>query len=223
MADNIKRSAIETYLIDNISIPDYFNEHIYGTKEGLSKLVDVNGSASCCPFHDDVNPSFRYWKQKKFFMCFGCSVAGDVINLHRLTLQKKTGRRVSRNFAIEDMCKVYGIKYKSKRAGTKKVEEPEEVETSDEKVVIEEDSVFDRCRKSLNIDEALVESRKHFSLNMFKRANQSIIKVSKNYKLETKFAKFDELDLQACVAIAAGEDDFQTAENMRIENIKSAI
>ena len=83
MALNSSRNAqLEAFVCDTISIPVYFNDHLYGTKEGLTKLVESSGSASVCPFHDDVNPSFRYWQAKKFFNCFGCGVSGDVCDCH---------------------------------------------------------------------------------------------------------------------------------------------
>ena len=65
-----KTNVLEQYIIDTISVPEYFNKHVIGLKPGLTPLNDLNGSASLCPFHDDVNPSFRYWKVKKFFMCY---------------------------------------------------------------------------------------------------------------------------------------------------------
>lgn len=110
MARNGANAKLEEFIVDTISIPDYFNAHLLGTKEGLTRLVDAAGSASCCPFHDDVNPSFRYWKVKKFFNCFGCGVSGDVINLHRLALQRKNNVRVTRDAALMDLCRLYNIK-----------------------------------------------------------------------------------------------------------------
>lgn len=110
MARNGANAKLEEFVVDTISIPDYFNKHLLGTKAGLTRLVDAAGSASCCPFHDDVNPSFRYWKVKKFFNCFGCGVSGDVINLHRLALQQKNNVRVTRDAALKDLCRLYNIK-----------------------------------------------------------------------------------------------------------------
>ena len=118
MARNGANAKLEEFIVDTISIPDYFNAHLLGTKEGLTRLVDAAGSASCCPFHDDVNPSFRYWKVKKFFNCFGCGVSGDVINLHRLTLQRKNNVRVTRDAALMDLCRLYNIKL-PERASTR--------------------------------------------------------------------------------------------------------
>jgi DNA primase len=33
---------------------------------------------ACCPFHNEKTPSFNVSRDKGFFKCFGCGVAGDL-------------------------------------------------------------------------------------------------------------------------------------------------
>lgn len=44
---------------------------------------------ACCPFHDEKTPSFNVSRDKGFYKCFGCGVAGDVFtflqNIENLT------------------------------------------------------------------------------------------------------------------------------------------
>jgi DNA primase len=35
---------------------------------------------ACCPFHEEVTPSFTVSPQKQFYHCFGCGVGGNVIS-----------------------------------------------------------------------------------------------------------------------------------------------
>ena len=220
-----KNKALEEYVIEHILIPDYFNRFLVNTKPGLSKLADVNGSASCCPFHDDVNPSFRYWRQKKFFNCFGCNLSGDVINLHRITLQRKLKTRVSREKALFDLCQLYNIQVNTQvrtNSLTKTQRTVDTIDTPIESVEIETKSVFDKCRQSINLEPALVESRKHFSLLTFRRENKAI-QENRNLTLEQRFAAYDKLDYKAQIAISIDEAHLSEAEKMRISDIDKAI
>lgn len=229
MATNKKRSVLEQYIIDNISIPDYFNKYIYANlKPGLTAMTDHDGSSSLCPFHDDVNPSFRYWKPKKLFMCFGCRASGDVINLHRLTVQAKTHKPMSREAAIKDLCRLYNIIYKPNKTyhtgtgiddSSNAIEVPEDA--PDAKVV-EDISVFDRCRKEMLISEALADHRKSFNLNIYKTQNAQI-RGNSNLTLQQKFAAYAELDLLACTAISCTDDKLEAANNLTIGDIRDAI
>lgn len=217
--------ALEEYVIEHILIPDYFNRFLYNTKPGLSKMADVNGSASCCPFHDDVNPSFRYWRQKKFFNCFGCNISGDVINLHRLALQRKTHTRVSREKALYDLCKLYDIQMttqvKTNRI-TKQESKQDVIQMGTVTTEIQNLSVFDKCRQAIDLNSALVESRKHFSLLTFQRENRQIL-ANNNLTLDERFQAYDKLDNKALIAISIDEGHLSDVEKMTIASINSAI
>ena len=220
-----KNKALEEYVIEHILIPDYFNRFLLHTKPGLSKMLDVNGSASCCPFHDDINPSFRYWRQKKFFNCFGCNLSGDVINLHRITLQRRLKTRVSREQALKDLCQLYNIQFTTEtrtRQITNSQVQVDTIQTSTGTLEIENQSVFDKCRQSINLEPALVESRKHFNLLTFKRENKAI-QENANLTLEQRFAAYDKLDYKAQIAISIDEEHLSETEKMTIANIDSAI
>ena len=220
-----KNKAIEEYVIEHILIPDYFNRFLLNTKPGLSKLVDVNGSASCCPFHDDINPSFRYWRQKKFFNCFGCNLSGDIINLHRITLQRRLKTRVSREQALFDLCQLYNIQINTKVKTsilTKTQRTVDVIEKGNESIEIETQSVFDKCRQSINLEPALVESRRHFNLLTFKRENKAI-RENANLTLEQRFTAYDKLDYKAQIAISIDEAHVSETEKLKISDIDSAI
>lgn len=196
-----RTNALEQYIIDTISIPAYFNRFLADKKKGIVELHEETSTATICPFHDDVNPSFRYWKAKRFFMCFGCHVAGDVINLHRLRLQRQMGVSVSRVSAVNDLCKLYNIQYKGKAgkgAGG--------IITKDNVEVADDISVFERCRRSLHLSDALRENRKHFNFLTFKQQNDSVKNGQSDWS--AKFKAYEELDLRTCVAINATDDRF---------------
>lgn len=201
-------NVLEQYLIDNISVPEYFNKYLADKSKGIAELHEEASTATLCPFHDDVNPSFRYWKPKRFFMCFGCGIAGDVINLHRLTLQRKLKTRVSRETAVRDLCRLYGIQYKRPTSSRKnKGISDILVDAEGEKVVLEDISIFDRCRKSIHLMDELREQRRHFTFAMFKQQNERV-KANTEMTVEERFAAYEDLDFRACVAINATDDHF---------------
>ena len=58
--------------------------------EYIGRYVDLKRGVGLCPFHDEKTPSFRV--HSKFYKCFGCGAAGDVLNfamrLHSLSFGK---------------------------------------------------------------------------------------------------------------------------------------
>lgn len=212
-----QHSELEDYLIEHISIPTYFNKYLADKSKGINELSDLTGTATVCPFHDDVNPSFRYWKAKNLFVCFGCHVSGDVINLHRLTLQRKRGGKVTRAYAVQDLCSLYGIK-------TVKTEEEAEKlaqEGTTDSVVVEK-SIFQRARENLDLNKALMDNRRQFNLLTFRRNNEQI-KANSNLDEDSRFKAYDELDLMASVALAATNEQLSVVDNMTLADIDAAI
>ena len=193
-----RNNALEQYLIDHVSIPEYFNRFLANKEKGIAELHEETSTATLCPFHDDVNPSFRYWKPKRFFMCFGCGVSGDVINLHRLVLQRAARVKIARETAVKDLCRIYNIKYSNHSKGKK---------DAPELTVVEKVSVFERCRRATHLQTELVEQRKHFSFAMYKQQNTRI-KDNSSLTAEERFKAFEELDFKASVAVNATDDHF---------------
>ena len=241
---------LEEFVKDTISIPTYFNAHILPTKKGLNKLTDHASSASVCPFHDDVKPSFRYWQVKRMFNCFGCGVSGDVINLHRLTLQRKNNVSVSRETALYDLCKLYNIRYerdtvkgKTARAlqqaqlsalvqaqaqaqqtlamqdaegigkqelGIVSTETRPEIIPPDD--VLNDSNVFERCRRALNITNALKENSESFTMLTYRNKNREI--TERAGKLTDKLESYTQLDEIAGILISVTEDKFAVAAKL---------
>lgn len=86
MADNrtteIKQKvSIPMYFYNIIvpNIPDYYSDY----------PVDFDiRPVACCPLHDEVTPSMRFYEETNTFYCFGCTAGGDIIELHRRFMEK---------------------------------------------------------------------------------------------------------------------------------------
>ncbi|MGM0410098.1 MAG: CHC2 zinc finger domain-containing protein [Bacillota bacterium] len=48
-------------------------------KNVVEKYIDLKGKKAICPFHDDGDPSLYIYPETNTFKCFGCGIAGDVI------------------------------------------------------------------------------------------------------------------------------------------------
>ena len=65
---------------------------------GLSKLTDKgNYYQSCCPIHNDSNPSFVIYKNSYHYRCFSCGENGHVYQL----LEDLTGKSVYTTFNLK--------------------------------------------------------------------------------------------------------------------------
>ena len=217
-----KTSAVEKYLLEHISIPAYFNKHLVDKSKGIHELNELVGTSTVCPFHDDVNPSFRYWKAKNLFVCFGCGCSGDVINLHRLTLQRNTGRKVSRKKAVEDLCRIYNIQVVTTPVAPVNAPEGTTAEDNSTGGVIQEKSPFDRAREALDLSTALVQNRKEFTFLTFKQRNDQI-KNNRNLDFEQRFRDYDALDLDACIAVNVSDDNLRALQSISLSDIDAAI
>ena len=180
-------SPIEIFIKENISIVQYFNDHLVDESKRIYPLAESASSSTICPFHDDPRPSFRYWKVKKFFKCFGCDAAGDVIQLHVRTRALK-GTKINRMTAVKELLEMYNLK------------------TSIPIEVLEQEkrSAFDIARDRLSGKEQIAKSKRGFTITSFIKAN-NVIKNSR-MPVEAKVKNYAELDLQASAIISEVND-----------------
>lgn len=71
---------------NRITIPMYFEKIIIPNMQYYyeGESVDLEVYPVCkCPLHDEDTGSFRYFDYSNSFYCYGCTLGGDVINLHR--------------------------------------------------------------------------------------------------------------------------------------------
>ena len=81
-ADEIKKKVSIPMYFYNIIVPqisDYYSDYPVD--------FDVRPVA-CCPLHDELTPSMRFYEDTNTFYCFGCTAGGDVIELHRRFMEK---------------------------------------------------------------------------------------------------------------------------------------
>ena len=71
--------------------------------EMVGRYTTVKRDAACCPFHNEKTPSFRIWKAKQTYKCFGCGKSGDVFSL----IQEKEGKTFYE--AVEYLANILNI------------------------------------------------------------------------------------------------------------------
>lgn len=76
----VKGSGITSKIIERISIVDV------AKRFGLE--VDSRGF-TCCPFHNDSDPSLKFYDNQGRFMCFGCLTEGNIIMFYALMKKLK--------------------------------------------------------------------------------------------------------------------------------------
>lgn len=103
---DIKQAELEVE--KRISIPEYFNKYIQPLKPGVTKISESE-LRTCCPFHDERDPSFGWWQQKRRFHCFGCGVSGNVIRLHQLRCRRFEGRKIDYEDALKELVGMYHL------------------------------------------------------------------------------------------------------------------
>ena len=141
-------SANEKRVVEGITIPQYFNENIVPNVPG-QRMISAERPSTCCPFHHDTDPSFHYWKEKNSFKCFGCNVAGSVVNLHILWQRTHYGRFIDKDTAIKELGQMYNIELEVDETGNLKVE-----------------SVFDIAKRKAAMNQ--------YNVNIFDTSNMTI-------------------------------------------------
>ena len=111
----------EKIIVDNVSIPQYYNDFIVPKKPGFRK-ISAERPSGICPFHSDTDPSFHFWKEKKAYHCFGCHASGNVISMHIRWQQIEYKRFVDKNTAIREIANAYGIELVLDESGDVKTE-----------------------------------------------------------------------------------------------------
>ena len=114
-------SVNEQKIVDNVSIPQYYNDNIVPNKQGF-RPISAERPSGICPFHSDTDPSFHFWKEKKAFHCFGCKTSGNVIRMHILWQKEFHKRYVDKNTAVKELAQMYGVELEVDETGEAKVE-----------------------------------------------------------------------------------------------------
>ena len=148
-------SVNEKRIVENVSIPQYFNEKIVPYRTDIRK-ISAERPSTICPFHDDTDPSLHFWKDRKMFMCFGCHAAGNVVSMHMRWEATKHGRYIDKNTAIKELADMYGV----------------ELEL-DEKGQMKQESVFDIAKKNLFISEDKSNEKK-LTISEFRTFNNQV-------------------------------------------------
>lgn len=79
-----------------VSIPAYFDAVIVPQLGSYYNDYPVDFDVrpvACCPLHDENTPSMRYYEETNTFYCFGCRRGGDIIQLHRLFMERQNGSK----------------------------------------------------------------------------------------------------------------------------------
>lgn len=92
-----------------ISVSEYFNQIIYPRHPHLGYFPDEGEGKVVCPFHDDVNPSLGIVPNTQIWHCFGCGLAGDVVEMHRRYLGMYHGVKLERWVAEDDLRDTFDL------------------------------------------------------------------------------------------------------------------
>lgn len=104
---NLKKAANKKYINENLKIIDVAEKY----------SIVVKGNKALCPFHDDRNPSLRFYPITNSFNCFGCKAGGDVIEFIRRL--EKLSREELAMYDLEQECYWKKIYWKQKKNGNK--------------------------------------------------------------------------------------------------------
>ena len=95
-------------------IVDYYIKYVipFNNKRYFVK----SNTKMVCPLHDDHDPSLSVQTHSdgsETFKCFGCGKYGDIVSLHQGVVKRWKGYSIDREDARQELCKIFGIDYKS--------------------------------------------------------------------------------------------------------------
>lgn len=180
---------VEKLLQDKIPIDGYFNKYIQPLKQGLTKINEGN-PRSCCPFHDETDPSFGWWQEKKRFHCFGCGISGDIIRLHQLKSYRYEHRKLDKSEAINELISMYHL-----------WDIPDVNEKLDE--AKKSNKIAAVKEKMKNVYEAGF-SNDALTLPRFEKMQRDIMKIP---DIDRRINALEELDLMTCLVVARVVDN----------------
>lgn len=181
-----KVTKAESIVISKVSIIMYYNDNIVPLKNKLRpdvrfRHLSESRVTGICPFHGDSDPSFHYWVKKNIGHCFGCGWGGDVIKMHQSIRRLYYGEILDRKQATESLAKMYNI------------EIPEEV-------YLEEESVFQQARRSLQVEDNYTIPKGLLTYAEFRQLNKRVNRM--NMPIDNKIKEFDNLDMMACLVVS---------------------
>lgn len=181
-----KVTKAELIITEKIGIIQYYNDNIVHLKNKLRPDVSFRALSESrvtgiCPFHGDSDPSFHYWVKKKIGHCFGCGWGGDVIKMHQSIRRLYYGENLDRKQATESLAKIYGI-------------------VIPESVYLEEQSVFQQARQSLDVKENYDVPKGLLTYAEYRSLNSRVIKM--NAPLNLKVREYDNLDMMAGLVVS---------------------
>lgn len=105
---------LEDYVLDNITIKDYYRDYISPLDTKYSNRDFSKSDMALCPFHADKNPSLglindKFRKGVKIFHCFGCGASGNVIRMHQRIQEQYFNTRLNKKEAMLSLCKLYDL------------------------------------------------------------------------------------------------------------------
>lgn len=185
-----EKSPVVMELEKRVPIDDYFNKYLQPANKRLNIISEAN-PRSCCPFHDEKDPSFAYWASKKRFHCFGCGVSGDIVRLHQLRSFYYEHRRLTNEEAANELIGMYQL-YDIPEAVAKQEEvtgPAGKIRAIRKKVIETYDSGFS--------NEALTLAR-------YEKMQNNIAGVT---DMDSQVKMYNELDMMTCLVMARVVDN----------------
>ena len=183
------KSPLELEIEKRIPIDVYFNKYIKPLKKNLNELSEAN-PRSCCPFHDETDPSFSYWSPKRKFHCFGCGVSGNIVRLHQLKCFNYERRKLDTQEAIAELVSMFQL-----------MDLPSVVEKVEE---VEHKGKIALARERLQQTYEASFSNEALTLTRYEKMQRGIMQYSST---ETQIKMYNDLDMMACLTVSRVVDN----------------